>query len=120
MFDEADKNHNGKLDKKEFLAALEKEQGLAQLMDGPPNIPDDEDEVKQQVDFVFRHADKNHDGKLSWKEITGFIFANCKKNGGCPSDTELNEFHQMFKAADTNHDHKVSKAEVMAAIKAHS
>ena len=48
---------------------------------------------REDVDKMFRHLDKDHDGMLSWKEFMG----------------EETTVERTFKMFDENHDGKISK-----------
>ena len=49
--------------------------------------------LREDVDKMFRHLDKDHDGMLSWKEFMG----------------EETTVERTFKMFDENHDGKISK-----------
>ncbi|MCE9546215.1 MAG: EF-hand domain-containing protein [Planctomycetia bacterium] len=96
LLSSADANHDGALDRAEFIAGLKErrpERPLEQLP-GPPT-------PKELADAAFRKLDTNRDGKLELKEVPERrreVFKSVRRAAGAKSDGSLTrqEFEAVY------------------------
>ena len=82
IFDRADSNHDGQVNKRELIFALRRDPALCELLGLPSHIHQ-EDGSRDAFERVFQGADHDDNrGELSWEEFKELVTSSLAMSAG--------------------------------------